>query len=90
MANNYRNPWIIDTAGALPFRQQCLRGVMWVGYTAANHQAVLQDERGVSIFEATAPDTSGDPIALAWTSDQWFRGLNVTTLDSGRLIIDVK
>ena len=87
MANSLiQSPLIIDTEGTTSIKTGpiCIETIRWVGATTAKHLTSIQDSNGRVIWASYA--TSAD-----WTEEsvinQWFNGINVVDLDSGKLYI---
>lgn len=89
MANDTSiNPWVIDTASAIPITTDVLRiaRIRWVGASAAGHQAVLKDKNGKVVYESVANGANfveDKPLAIRVVF-----GLACTTLGSGKLYLE--
>jgi hypothetical protein len=81
------SPLIIDTAGASDLmlnKNICIERIRWVGATTAGHTAVVQNGAGRVIWAGHAKannDVDDSDV------NQWFTGLIVPTLASGKLYI---
>ena len=91
MANNFLNPWVLDTAGAGAVKSglSLVRVLTFRGYSTAGHRAVLQDSAGRIIAELEGI-TDLSPVQFFMSDDGTpINGLALTTLDSGQVIVDV-
>lgn len=91
MANSLTgNPWIVDTAAVITIdRVRC--NLRWVGATTAGHTCLIKDNAGRVVWrsvagganyvESDAVNPGGGPFN--------FQGLNVDTIASGILNIEV-
>lgn len=80
------SPIIVDTAATdiLVSRPIKIKVIRWVGATTAAHTAVIKDASGNIIWasHATANNHTEESVI-----NEWFKGLSVTTLASGKLYI---
>lgn len=94
MANHYGNPWVIDTLGSLHYdgvtRPIAIRMLTFRGYGTATDKAVVQDANSDTIFELVG-NAGLTPVSF-YPGDVSvpLRGLSLTTLDSGRLLVFVE
>jgi len=86
------NLWLLDSAGV---KRALGRGFFTTGfkfsdYAADGDQAVLLDGRGVEIVTFTgsgadADTTKSQPLTYEFHEPTWINGLNIATLDSGKI-----
>ncbi len=90
MANIFNNPIVLDTPGGgviytQEIKVQCFR---WVSpAAAAGHGVILQDKSGHLIWESVASGPNYEDVDHLEFS---FFGLNLVTLNSGKLYIYVR
>ena len=91
MANDFRNPWVLDTT-ATPVKtgRSIVRGFLFRGYSTAGHKAVIQDGRGKIVAELIG-DASLAPVSIGYTGPNGIDidAMALTTLDSGQVVVDV-
>lgn len=87
MANNLTgNPWVIDTAGSIFSGEVRIDRIAWKNATTLNHTVLIVDSAGNMIFEDFA---SGATYNTSEPRGRIYTGVTVTTLNSGKLYIDV-
>lgn len=96
MANDLLdNPWKIDTASPQAISNDLVRpaSVRWVGATTAGHQLIIKDKNDRIVYETVAAGSNNveesQMIGTGWQGVDW-KGLKVTTLDSGTVYITYK
>lgn len=80
------NPLVIDTTGAILSIPVAIDRISWKNATTLNHTVVVKDGAGNLIFEDFA---SGATYNVSQPIKRTYTGLTVTTLDSGKLYIDL-
>ncbi len=88
MANNFRNPWVLDTTGAITTGVVLLGSISFQGYSTAGHKAILKDAAGRTISELVGV-TSLEPITVSFEGGMNPVGLTLDTLGSGRVVVEV-
>lgn len=90
MANNFRNPWVLDTTGS-PVKSglSIIKGLTLRGYSTSGHKAVFQDGAGRTVAELVGVSDLS-PVAIAYTGCFEVNDLSLTTLDSGQVVVDVE
>lgn len=90
MANNYRSPWVLDTASATAVKPNFVKvaGMQFIGYAAAGHKATIKDARGLIVAQMVGvADLS--PVN-AWTGEEHIvNGFTLAVLDSGKVVVEV-
>ena len=81
-----QSPLVIDTVGATSAKTGaiCIERIRWVGATTAAHAVTITDTAGSTIWASHAPTTNYTEESEI---NQWFNGLIVTVLGSGKLYI---
>lgn len=91
MANDLRaRPWVIDTPGATVLWKSWIKAenIEFSGYTAGDvDNAVVTDMNGREIVQF---DGAVDKSPQFSTKVEWFQGLIVPTLTSGKIKIYIK
>lgn len=80
------NPWMVDTAATITTDRVRILGFRWVGADSAGDACIVQDGKGVTIWESLCAgsnyvESDMYPAARSYT------GLIVATIDSGRLYV---
>lgn len=90
MANDFTgNPWQVDTAAVLTTERVRVRGIRWVGGTTAGHTAVIKDNKSDTVWSSVAAGANNVESDLFADRGMNFDGLNVTTIASGVLYIEL-
>ena len=88
MANDLTgNPWVIDTIGVLTTSPTFVERVAWKNASTQGHTTKIVDSRGDTVFEHFAP---GAVTNVSEPIMHIYDGLEVTTLQSGKLYILVR
>lgn len=91
MANNFRNPWVLDTASATPLKgggKTLVKGVIFKDYSSAAHKCIFKDGAGRVVIELWgAADLS--PVGYSRDGCLPWDGLTLDTLGSGVAVVDV-
>lgn len=82
------NPWMIDTPAAITTERQRILGFRWVAGATAGDQCIVTDTAGVVIWESVAAGSDYVESDMFPTA-RVYKGLTVTTLDSGRLYVSL-
>lgn len=80
--------FLIDTPGATPvwLSSLSIASITWTGASAAGHSAIVRNAAGTrTIFDAKASEANDFESGVYELG--WVEGLQVPTLDSGKLMI---
>lgn len=86
MANNITgNPWSLDTVGVITTSGVHIKNLVWANGTTDGDALLIQDNAGRDIIRAKW-QTEGDNNFGVFN---WVQGLNLVTLVSGKVFINV-
>lgn len=82
------NPWMIDAAAAISTDRLRILGFRWVAGATAGDQCIVTDAAGNVIWESVAAGADYVESDM-FPAARMYKGLTVTTLDSGRLYVSL-
>jgi hypothetical protein len=86
--DQYDLPWVLDTTGALTTSSVRVVTIAWFGCSSDGHDFILKDTDGDIVWQ----DLDGEDGKVHWWRDLNIEadGLDLDTLDSGTLLMQVK